>query len=84
MNIFPPYFRKISPQIALINWDNYISKIKNHSFNNFDKILIKYSLNESGKYDCWFLQFYKGEFIRRFETLDSNLLDEFEFPLINF
>ena len=79
MKYFPPYFRKISPQIALLNWDIYISKIKNDCFNNFDKILIKYSLNESGKYDCWFLQVYKGEFIRRFETLDSSLLDEFEF-----
>jgi hypothetical protein len=79
MNIFPPYFSKLCPQIALINWDTYISKIENMPFKNFDKILIKYSLNEKGKYDCWFLQVYKGEFIRRFETLDSSLLDDFEF-----
>jgi hypothetical protein len=75
MKYFPVYIAKISPQITIIDWDKYISKIKNLFFNNFDKILIKYSLNESGKYNCWFLQFYKGDFIRRFETLDSSLLD---------
>ena len=79
MNIFPPYFSKLCPQIALINWDTYIQKIENMPFKNFDKILVKYTINNNDKYDVWFLQFYKGEFIRRFEKLDPSLLSDFEF-----
>jgi len=79
MKYFPVYIAKICPQISLINWDIYISKLKNTPFNNFDKILIKYNLNETGTYDVWFLQFYKGEFIRRFEKLNPSLLNDFEF-----
>lgn len=79
MNIFPPYFSKSCPQIALINWDIYISKLENMSFVNFDKILVKYTIENKDKYDVWFLQFYKGEFIRRFEQLHPSLLSDFEF-----
>lgn len=79
MNIFPPYFRKSCPQIALINWDSYISKIENMPFVNFDKILVKYTKENHDKYNVWFLQYYKGKFIRRFEQLHPSLLSDFEF-----
>lgn len=79
MNIFPPYFQKSCPQIALINWDSYISKIENMPLENFDKILIKYTIENHDKYNVWFLQYYKGKFIRRFEQLHPSLLNDLEF-----
>ena len=59
--MIPFYLSTIKPEIInFTNWDKYINFIKsfNKSYNNFDKILIKYNTLSSSQTEVYFLQYY--------------------------
>jgi len=83
--MIPFYLSTIKPEIInFTDWDKYINFIKsfNKSYNNFDKILIKYNTLSSSQTEIYFLQYYNKEFVRRYEKINTNIhqiLKEFEY-----
>lgn len=84
-SIIPFYLSTIKPEIINFrDWDKYINFINsfNKSYNNFDKILIKYNTLSSSQTEIYFLQYYKKDFVKRYEKINANIhqiLKEFEY-----
>lgn len=84
-SLIPFYLSTIKPEIInFTDWDKYINFIKsfNKSYNNFDKILIKYNTLSSLQTEIYFLQYYNKDFVRRYEKINANIhqiLKEFEY-----
>lgn len=84
-SLIPFYLSTIKPEIInFTDWDKYINFIKsfNKSYNNFDKILIKYNVLSSSQIEVYFLQYYNKDFVRRYEKINANIhqiLKEFEY-----
>lgn len=84
-SIIPPYLGLTKPEIIKFrNWDKYINFINsfNKSYNNFDKILIKYNILSTSITEIYFLQYYNKDFIRRYEKINANIdqtIKEFEY-----
>jgi hypothetical protein len=87
-SIIPPYFSLAKHEITnFINWDKYIKFINsfNKSYNNFDKILIKYNILSTSITEVYFLQYYNKDFIRRYEKINANIdqtIKEFEYFIL--
>jgi hypothetical protein len=84
-SIIPFYLSLVKPEIINFkNWDKYINFINsfNKSYNNFDKILIKYNILSSSQTEIYFLQYYNKDFIKRYEKINANIhqiIKEFEY-----
>lgn len=84
-SLIPFYLSVIKPEIInFTDWDKYLNFIKsfNKSYNNFDKILIKYNTLSSLQTEIYFLQYYNKDFVRRYEKINANIhqiLKEFEY-----